>query len=109
MSRKYPKVVFEYPVKEIHGKPCSHTDTYFAVNGFTKKPYISKLCYPSDVVSTAQVNHRTKFANASAYAVTQMTDSSKRSAAEVRFAAQSKYFTLRTFLVAEFMAGNQVE
>ena len=106
---KYQKVEFEYPVKAVHGKPCSHTNTYFGVNAFTKKPYIAKLCYPSDVVSTAQVNQRTKFANASAYAVSTMTDSSKRSAAEVRFAGQSKYFTLRTFLIAEFMAGNQVE
>ena len=43
---KYQKVEFEYPVHAIHGKPCSHTNTYFAVNGFTKQPYISKLCYP---------------------------------------------------------------
>ena len=39
----YDKVVYEYPVKEIHGKPCSHTNVYFGVNGFTGKPYISRL------------------------------------------------------------------
>ncbi len=49
---KYQKVEFEYPVHAIHGKPCSHTNTYFAVNGFTKQPYISKLCYPSTTVTT---------------------------------------------------------
>ena len=48
---KYQKVEFEYPVHAVHGKPCSHTDVYFGVNGFTKKPYISKLCYPSKVVT----------------------------------------------------------
>ena len=106
---KYAKVVFEYPVKEIHSKPCSHTNTYFGINGFTKRPYISKLCYPSKVVTAGMLAQRQLFAQASAYAKTQMTNPSQRAVAEARFAAQSKYFTLRTFLMAEFMSGNGVE
>ena len=108
MSKKYSKVEFEYPVRAIHGKPCSHTKTYFAVNGFTKEPYISKLCYPSSTVTAGMLAQRRLFADASAYAKTQMTDATKRAAAEVRFNAQEKYHTLRTFLLAEFMGGNQV-
>ena len=107
-NRKYDKVEFEYPVKAIHGKPCSHTNTYFAVNGFTKKPYISKLCYPSNVVTAAMEQHRAKFKAASDYAKTVAADAQRRAAAEVRFAAQSKYMTLRTFLIAESMSGNEV-
>ena len=108
MSRKYPKVEFEYPVKAIHGKPCSHTNTYFAVNGFTKQPYISKLCYPSTTVTAGMLAQRELFRNASNYAKAQMTDATKRAAAELRFVAQEKYHMLRTFLIAEFMSGNQV-
>ena len=107
-NRKYDKVEFEYPVKAIHGKPCSHTNTYFGVNGFTKKPYISKLCYPSTVVTAAMEQHRAKFKAASDYAKTVAADAQRRAAAEVRFAAQSKYMTLRTFLIAESMSGNEV-
>ena len=84
MSSKYQKVVFEYPVREIHGKPCSHTNTYFAINGFTKEPYISKLCYPSTTVTAGMLAQRNLFRDASAYAKTQMTDATKRAAAEVR-------------------------
>jgi hypothetical protein len=106
---KYQKVEFEYPVAAVHGKPCSHTNVYFGVNGFTKKPYISKLCYPSTTVTAAMEQHRAKFKAASDYAKTVSADAQRRAAAEVRFAAQSKYYTLRTFLIAESMAGNGVE
>ena len=106
---KYQKVEFEYPVKAVHGKPCSHTNVYFGVNGFTKKPYISKLCYPSTVVTAGMLAQRRLFAQASQYARGQMTDATKRAAAEVRFNAQEKYHSLRTFLMAEFMAGDGVE
>ena len=105
---KYQKVVFEYPVREIHGKPCSPTNTYFAINGFTKEPYISKLCYPSTTVTAGMLAQRNLFRDASNYAKVQMTDATKRSAAEVRFNAQTKYHMLRTFLMSEFMSGNQV-
>ena len=108
MASKYQKVVFEYPVKEIHGKPCSHTNTYFGINGLTKKPYISRLCYPSTVVTAGMLAQRAKFKNASDYAVAQMTDIQKRAAAEQRFNAQVKYHTLRSYLMAESMAGNEV-
>ena len=108
MSKKYPKVEFEYPVKAIHGKPCSHTNTYFGVNGFTHESYISKLCYPSTTVTAGMLAQRNLFRDASNYAKTQMTDATKRAAAEVRFNNQDKYYTLRTYLIAEFMSGNQV-
>ena len=87
MSSKYQKVVFEYPVREIHGKPCSHTST---------------------TVTAGMLAQRNLFRDASNYAKTQMTDATKRAAAEVRFNAQTRYHMLRTYLMAEFMAGNQV-
>ena len=105
----YEKVVFEYPVKEIHGKPCSHTNVYFGVNGFTGKPYISRLCNPSSKVTSLQIAQRQQFRSASNYAKGIMADSTKQAAAEARMGANSKYTTLRTFLMAEFMAGNGVE
>ena len=105
----YEKVVFEYPVKEIHGKPCSHTNVYFGVNGFTGKPYISRLCNPSSKVTSLQIAQRQQFRSASNYAKGIMADSTKQAAAEARMGSNSKYTTLRTFLMAEFMAGNGVE
>jgi hypothetical protein len=102
-------VEFQYPVAAIHGKPCGHTNVYFGVNGLTHKPYISKLCYPSTTVTAGMLAQRQLFKSASDYAKTQMTDATKRAAAEVRFAAQTKYHTLRTFLMSEFMAGNGVD
>ena len=102
------KVVFEYPVKEIHGKPCSHTNTYFGKNKFSGKLYISRLCNPSTVVTAGMAEQRQKFADASTYANTHMRDATKRAAAELRFNAQSKYYTLRTFLMAESLNGNEV-
>ncbi len=109
MSKKYDKVVFEYPVSEIHGKPCSHVKTYFGVNKFTKKPYISRLCNPNTNWTALQLQKRELFRDASNYAKGQMADATKRTAAELRFAAQSKYKTLRTYLMAEFWMGNGVE
>ena len=109
MSKKYDKVVFEYPVKEIHGKPCSHTKVYFGVNSHTKKAYISRMCNPSTTVTAGMLAQRAKFKAASDYANAQMTDIQKRAAAEQRFNAQSRYFTLRSFLMAESMAGNEVQ
>ena len=106
---KYQKVEFEYPVKAIHGKPCSHTNTYFGVNGFTKQPYISKLCYPSTIVTAGMLAQRRLFKPASESAKTIMKDATKRAAAEQRFNAQERYKMLRTFLMAESMAGNAVE
>ena len=106
---KYDKVAFEYPVKEIHGKPCSHTKTYFAVNGFTGKPYISRLCNPSTKVTSLQIAQRQQFRSASNYAKGIMADSTKQAAAEARMGTNSKYTQLRNFLMAEFMAGNGVE
>ena len=39
----------------------------------------------------------------------QMCQSTKQAAAEARMGTNSKYTQLRTFLMAEFMAGNAVE
>ena len=99
----------QYPVAAIHGKPCSHTNTYFGVNAFTHKPYISKLCHPSTKVTAGMLAQRQLFKQSSDYAKEQMTNPTKRAAAELRFVAQSRYNTLRTFLMAEFMGGNGVD
>ena len=102
-------VEFQYPVAAIHGKPCSHTNTYFGVNAFTHKPYISKLCHPSTKVTAGMLAQRQLFKQSSDYAKEQMTNPTKRAAAEQRFVAQERYHTLRSFLMAEFMGGNGVD
>ena len=63
---------------------------------------------PSTVVTAGMLAQRAKFKNASDYATDQMTDIQKRAAAEQRFNAQTRYLTLRTYLIAESMAGNEV-
>ena len=104
----YDKVVFEYPVKEIHGKVCKHTDVYFGKNGLSGKLYTSRICNPSTVVTAGMLEQRQLFKAASDYAKAVALDATRRAAAELRFAAQSKYKSLRTFLMAESMAGEAV-
>ena len=105
----YDKVVFEYPVKEIHGKPCSHTDVYFGKNGLSGKLYISRLCNPVNPNTALQQANREAFRSAAQYAKTIMADPTKKAAAEVRMGTNSKYLSLQTFLFAESMKGNAVE
>jgi len=102
------KVEYEFPVQCLHGKPCKHTKVYFGQNHFSGKKYIARLCNPSTVVTAGMAEQRQKFADASTYANTHMRDATKRAAAELRFNAQSKYYTLRTFLMAESLNGNEV-
>ena len=111
MASKYGKVVFEYPVKELHGKICKHSDVIFGKNGLTGKLYTSRICNPSTEVTAKQLQHRQMFTNASNYAKRLMADTTKRQAAEVRWAQNgaTRYKTLRTYLIGEFMAGNEVE
>ena len=104
----YEKVVFEYPVKEIHGKVCKHTDVYFGKNGLSGKLYTSRICNPSTKVTAAMLQQRLVFKQASDYAKAVMLDATRRAAAEVRFAGQSKYKSLRAFLMVESMSGNEV-
>ena len=104
----YDKVVFEYPVKEIHGKVCRHTDVYFGKNGLSGKLYTSRICNPSTVVTAGMLEQRQLFKAASDYAKAVALDATRRAAAELRFSAQSKYKSLRTFLMAESMAGEAV-
>lgn len=82
---------------------------YARANNKTKKVYLCCFKRPSTTVTAGMLTQRELFRQASAYAVTVMTDASKRAQAEVRFAAQEKYLYLRTFLMAEFMAGDAVE
>lgn len=82
---------------------------YARANNKTKKVYLCCFKRPSTTVTAGMLAQRNLFRDASAYAVTQMTDATKRAAAEVRFNKQDRYLYLRTFLMAEFMAGNAVE
>ena len=69
-------------------------------------------CVP-DKPTTATANmmaQRQLFTNASAYAKAQMQDTTKRTAAEQRWASLGAKFTsLRSYLMSEFMHGNEVE
>ena len=104
----YSKVVYMDPIKEIHGKLCKHSDVYFAKNGLSGKLYTSRICNPSTVVTAGMLEQRQLFKAASDYAKAVALDATRRAAAELRFAAQSKYKSLRTFLMAESMAGEAV-
>lgn len=71
--------------------------------------HYTQIQVPSKIVTAGMLAQRQLFKQASDYAFAQMTNASKRAAAELRFTAQSRYIYLRTFLMAEFMAGNGVE
>lgn len=84
-----------------------HTTIIWAKN--KRGTYYTQIQAPSTVVTAGMAEQRQKFADASTYANTHMRDATKRAAAELRFNAQSKYYTLRTFLMAESLNGNEVQ
>lgn len=68
----------------------------------------TQILTPSHKVTAGMLEQRQLFKAASDYAKAVMLDATRRAAAELRFAAQSKYLSLRTFLMAESMAGEAV-
>ncbi len=74
------------------------------------KVFSRRVCNPRDVskkpYSSKEQAHQNKFKAACQSASETLADVDMRAAAQARFKAQSKYKSLRGFLVAEYMKNN---
>ena len=87
-------------VKSYSGKICEHSDVYFAKKG--KTLYTGKICNPrTKAFSEAELARQNKFKTAINTANTALADATQRAAYETAFAGQSKYKSLRGYVIAK--------
>ena len=87
-------------IKSLSGKACSHSDVYFARRG--DKIYTGKLCNKrSTEFSTAELERQEKFKKATQAAKAALADGTQRTALEAEFQNQSRYTTLRGYVIAK--------
>ncbi|HJJ95860.1 MAG TPA: hypothetical protein O0W79_04735 [Methanocorpusculum sp.] len=99
------------------GRPCHHEDIYTKMNKKTGQVYSVKLCYPSEKVTANQVAQRNNFGlvsmalsawirqNKEATA----TDHAAYMAVKAQYDRQTKYSTLRGYMMAKNMAVAQTD
>lgn len=86
-------------IKSMHGKVCSHSDTYFAERFNTQ--YTGKICNPRTTPYTQEeLDRQAKFKQAHTAAVTRKADSAHQADDMAKFKGQKKYKTLLGFLMA---------
>ena len=97
------------------GRPCHHENIYTKMNKKTGQVYSVKLCYPSQTVSANQITQRTNFGKiAQALSVwintnkvASATDHAVYQTVKNAFDRQTKYSTLRGYMMAKGMAEAQ--
>ena len=93
-------IKLEAPFQAFRGKICKHSKIIFAQRGDTQ--YTSQICNPrTKPFSEAEVARQTKFKTALTNANTALADSTQKAAYEAEFKAQSKYKTLRGYVIAK--------
>lgn len=96
MAKIKPMILIE----QMHGKVCSHSDTYFAVRNGTQ--YTGTRCNKRTTpFSESELKNQQKFKTAHAAAVTRLADASQHAADLAAFKKQTKYKTLLGYLIAE--------
>lgn len=94
------KITLEAPFLSIRGKVCKHAKIIFKQVRHTA--YTSQVCNPrTSACSENEEAARTKFKNAVAASVAALADSTQRAQYEVAFKKQSRYQTLRGFVIAQ--------
>lgn len=87
-------------IEQMHGKVCSHSDTYFAVRNGTQ--YTGTLCRKRTTpFSEAELKNQTKFKSAHTAAVARLQDASQHAADLAAFKNNKKYKTLLGYLIAD--------
>ncbi len=94
------KITLEAPFLSIRGKVCKHAKIIFKQVRHTA--YTSQVCNPrTSACSESEEAARTKFKNAVAASVAALADPTQRAQYEVAFKKQSRYQTLRGFVIAQ--------
>ena len=94
------KINLEAPFTAFRGKICKHSKFIFAQRGDTQ--YTSQICNPrTKPFSEAEVARQTKFKTALTNANAALADATQKVAYEAEFKAQSKYKSLRGYVIAK--------
>ena len=92
-------IKLEAPFQAFRGKICKHSKIIFAQRGQTQ--YTSQICNPrTKAYSEEELARQQKFATALTNANTALADATQKAAYETAFKAQSKYKTLRGYVIA---------
>ena len=92
-------IKLEAPFQAFRGKICKHSKIIFAQRGQTQ--YTSQICNPrTKPYSATELARQEKFKTALTNANTALADSTQKAAYETAFKAQSKYKTLRGYVIA---------
>ena len=93
-------IKLEAPFQAFRGKICKHSKIIFAQRKGTN--YTSQICNPrTKAYSAEELARQQKFATALTNANTALADATQKAAYETAFKAQSKYKTLRGFVIAK--------
>ncbi len=93
------KINLEAPFTAFRGKICKHSKIIFAQRGDTQ--YTSQICNPrTKAYSAEELARQAKFKTALANASTALADATQKAAYETAFAGQSKYKSLRGYVIA---------
>ena len=94
------KYNLEVPFTAFKGKICKHSKIIFAQRGQTQ--YTSQICNPrTKAYSEEELARQNKFKTALTNANTALADATQKAAYETAFKAQSKYKTLRGYVIAK--------
>ena len=93
-------IKLEAPFQAFRGKICKHSKIIFAQRKGTN--YTSQICNPrTKAYSAEELARQQKFATALTNASTALADATQKAVYETAFKAQSKYKTLRGFVIAQ--------
>ena len=93
------KINLEAPFHAFRGKICKHSKIIFAQRGGTQ--YTSQICNPrTKAYSEEELARQNKFKTALTNASTALADAAQKAAYETAFKAQSKYKSLRGYVIA---------
>ena len=94
------KINLEAPFTAFRGKICKHSKIIFAQRGETQ--YTSQICHPrTKAYSEEELARQSKFRTAQANAKTALADATQKAEYEAEYKAQSKYKTLRGYVIAK--------
>ena len=93
------KINLEAPFTAFRGKICKHSKIIFAQRGQTQ--YTSQICNPrTKAYSEEEIARQGKFKQAVVNANAALADATQKAAYEAEYKAQSKYKTLRGYVIA---------
>ena len=96
MAKIKPMILIE----QMHGKVCTHSDTYFALRNGVQ--YTGTRCNKRRTPFTEnELKNQTKFKTAHAAAVTRLRDASQHANDIAAFKQQKKYKTILGYLIAD--------